>query len=992
MSKLPAGGAPAAAAAAAAAPAAAPAVPKMTFEEWKASFPQAYGPGWTGEVVRRSFTEYFTDYNEHTFVPSSRVIPHDDPTLLFANAGMNQYKPIFLGTADPNTPLGKLRAAVNSQKCIRAGGKHNDLDDVGKDVYHHTFFEMLGTWSFNDFYFKEKAIHNAWTLFTEVWKLPKDRLYVTYFEGDEGEGLAPDHEARDFWLALGLDAKHVLPGNKADNFWEMGDTGPCGPCSEIHFDRIGGGRSVPELVNMDDPDVLELWNLVFMQYNRTSDGLRNLPSNHTDTGLGLERITSVLQNKTANYDTDMFMPYFDAIHAGCAVEQVYGGKIGEADVGGIDTAYRVLADHIRTLTIAIVDGGMPDNVGRGYVLRLVLRRAIRFGDEKLGAPPGFFPSLAKIVQHNLGCHFTEITDAKIAYVIEILTEEETQFRKTLTRGQKLFKKAAAGLAEGGVMSGKVAWRLHDTYGFPLDLTKVMAEEQKITIDEVEFLEEKAKAKIISQGGAAALVKSIDYGVNALGELAAAAVPATDDMAKYDYDAAYKHGGLSATVLKLRVAGDVDGVWTESVEAGTEVGVLLDQTNFYAEKGGQKDDTGYMLTASGDEFTVTKCSSRGAYVLHLGTLQGGSLKVGDKLELKMDTDRRLPLMANHTATHILNYGLRQVLGEADQTGSLVEADKLRFDFTAKKALTSVQLAAVEVETRKAIEAKLPVYEKEVSLADAMEIQGLRAMFGEKYPDPVRMISVGAPIEALISDPKSGEATKYSVEFCGGTHVRNSKDCGSFAIIQESAVSKGNRRVECFTGAAADRAIARANEVEGMINADLSPAELIGVEKELLEGGPTPQSRREEIRAQLAVVKKKHVAAAKEKEKALAVISVARAAEIVAEKPKLVVESLAVKGSVKALSQAVQTIKKGSPDTVVMFFSVSEEEGAIQCSAVVPKAIAKAGTISAKEWVESISSIIGGKTGGSAEVGNCRGDVLKLDEAIEAAKKFAAAKLG
>lgn len=403
--------------------------------------------------------------------------------------------------------------------------------------------------------------------------------------------------------------------------------------------------------------------------------------------------------------------------------------------------------------------------------------------------------------------------------------------------------------------------------------------------------------------------------------------------------------------------------------------------------------GYFVTSDGDEFTVTSVKSCGPYVLHLGALQSGSIKVGDELELKMDTNRRRPLMSNHTATHILNYGLRQVLGEADQKGSLVEPDKLRFDFTARKALTTEQLAAVEAETQKAINAGYPVYEKEVPLADAMEIQGLRAMFGEKYPDPVKMISIGADIDALVANPKSGEATKYSVEFCGGTHVRNGKDCGSFAIIQETAVAKGCRRVECVTGANADRAIARANEVESMINDDLSTADIIKVEKELLEGGPTPQVRRVAITEMLGAIKKKHVAAAKILEKGYAAIANARAAEIVEAKPKLVIEEIKVFGSAKALGSATQLIKKKSKETTMMFFSVAADQS-IQCNCIVPKAVSKATGLSAKEWLGEISALIGGKPGGSDEVAQCRGDTgdSKLAEAIALANKLASAKLG
>jgi len=382
------------------------------------------------KAIRQGFIDFFANKCQHTFVPSSKVIPHDDPTLLFANAGMNQFKSIFLGTVDPNSDLSKLTRAVNTQKCIRAGGKHNDLDDVGKDVYHHTFFEMLGNWSFGDF-FKKEAITWGWQLLTEEWGLPKDRFYATYFGGTD---LVPaDLEARDFWISAGLPAEKVLPFGMKDNFWEMGDTGPCGPCSELHFDRIGG-RDAAHLVNMDVPDVLEVWNLVFIQFNRESDGsLVPLPNKHVDTGMGLERIVSVLQGKMSNYDTDIFTPFFEAIHKNTGTRP-YTGLVGDDDKDGVDMAYRVLADHIRTLTIALADGGRPDNMGRGYVLRRILRRAVRYGTEKLNCKPGFFASLVDVVCSTLGEAFPTLNKDP-EHIKEIINEEEAQFLKTLMRGK-----------------------------------------------------------------------------------------------------------------------------------------------------------------------------------------------------------------------------------------------------------------------------------------------------------------------------------------------------------------------------------------------------------------------------------------------------------------------------------------------------------------------------------------------------------------------------
>jgi len=485
----------------------------------------------TSKQIRQMFISYFNE-QAHTFVPSSSVVPHDDPTLLFTNAGMNQFKPIFQGTVDPGSDMGKLIRAANSQKCIRAGGKHNDLDDVGKDTYHHTFFEMLGNWSFGDF-FKKEAIFFAWDLLTRVFKLPKDRLYVTYFGGDEQYNLEPDTEARDIWIHTGVPAHRVLPFGMRDNFWEMGEYGPCGPCSEIHFDRIGG-RDVPELVNMDDPDVLEIWNVVFMQFNKETNGeLKPLPKQNVDTGMGLERIVSVIQGKMSNYDTDMFTPYFDAIHKATGVRP-YSGKVGSEDVDGVDMAYRVVADHIRTLTVAITDGGKPDATGRGYVVRRILRRGVRFCTEKLNAKPGMFASLVMTVVESLGEAFPELKkDPQM--VIDIINEEEKQFLKTLSRGKRLFERTVRNL-DSSVIPGDVAWRLYDTYGFPIDLTQLMAEERKLTINMQAYEEAKRRAQEIARGAGSGIDDSINLDVHAISELKSKGLPPTNDLPKYNYSA------------------------------------------------------------------------------------------------------------------------------------------------------------------------------------------------------------------------------------------------------------------------------------------------------------------------------------------------------------------------------------------------------------------------------------------------------------------------
>ena len=428
--------------------------------------------------IRKKFIEFFEKKKEHTFIKSSGTIPLDDPTLLFTNAGMNQFKPIFLGNVDPNNPMANLKRACNSQKCIRAGGKHNDLEDVGKDVYHHTFFEMLGNWSFGD-YFKKEAIGWAWELLTEVYGLPKERLYVTYFKGDSEQGLEPDLEARDLWKQF-LPDERVLPYGAKENFWEMGATGPCGPCSEIHFDRIGG-RDASALVNADDPDVLEIWNLVFIQFNREEDSsLRSLPSKHVDTGMGFERLVSVLQNKRSNYDTEVFTPIFESIK-NITGARSYTRKVGKEDENQIDMAYRVIADHIRTLSIAIADGGRPGPNGRDYVLRRILRRAVRYGRQKLNAQNGFFTKLVPVVVESLGDFFPELKE-KQKHIEEVISDEEKRFERTLNKGIELFNKNAEKLIKENkegvqiVIPGDISGKLWTTFGFPVDLTQRMAEE------------------------------------------------------------------------------------------------------------------------------------------------------------------------------------------------------------------------------------------------------------------------------------------------------------------------------------------------------------------------------------------------------------------------------------------------------------------------------------------------------------------------------------
>ncbi|MHC4294065.1 MAG: alanine--tRNA ligase, partial [Planctomycetota bacterium] len=615
------------------------------------------------QQIRKEFIEFFEERG-HAFVPSSPLLPAEDPTLLFANAGMNQFKDIFLGREHRD-----YKRAVNTQKCIRAGGKHNDLEDVGHDTYHHTFFEMLGNWSFGD-YFKREAIQWAWELLTDVWGLPRQRLYATVFEGDASDNLAPDTEAENIWSEVtDIDPSHICKGDKKDNFWEMGETGPCGPCSEIHIDLtddLSGGK----LVNASDPRVIEIWNLVFIQFNRDENGkLSPLPEKHVDTGMGLERIGMVLQQKRSDYASDLWVPIIKKIET--LTDHRYGADSGlddRFDASGeeniSDVACRVIADHTRTLVFAVTDGVIPSNEGRGYVLRRILRRAVRYGRQYLNIEGPFVSKLVETVVNLMGGFFTELKDRR-QYVIETILSEEESFGKTLDRGIELFQRRADELVQAGKseLAGDVAFDLYATYGFPVDLTQVMAAEANLTVDIDGYDAAMARHRELSSAEEA-------FKVAAISDL-----PTTDDSPKYSRDP------IQSNVLGWVVNDKF--VSEGGLSVGDEAGVILDRTNFYAEQGGQVGDAGHLIW-DGGKFAVRNTVPAGASVLHVGVLEAGSLKVA-QTELAEVDEARFDTMRNHTATHLLNWALREVLGEhVNQAGSVVAPDRLRFDFTHNKA--------------------------------------------------------------------------------------------------------------------------------------------------------------------------------------------------------------------------------------------------------------------------------------------------------------------
>ena len=706
----------------------------------------------TSKEIRNEFIEFFKKY-DHTFVPSSPVIPIDDPTLLFTNAGMNQFKDVFLGIGSR-----PYKRAVNSQKCIRVSGKHNDLEEVGHDTYHHTFFEMLGNWSFGD-YFKREAIQWAWELLTEVWKLPKDKLWATVFEGDSGEQLKPDEEAERLWKEVtDINPSQVLHFGKKDNFWEMGDTGPCGPCSEIHID-LGPERCDRQndsdhvcQVNGDCARFIELWNLVFIQFNRDENGvLTPLPDKHVDTGMGFERIVAVLQGVASNYDTDLFRPILS--HIGQLVGVDYDRANREQQV-----AFRVIADHVRMLTFAITDGALPGNEGRGYVLRRILRRAARYA-RKLNIHEPFIYQLVPTVVEIMGEAFPEVQD-KYAHVREVIRSEEQSFNKTLDRGIEIFESIAARLKAEGKdrIPGEDAFRLYDTYGFPLDLTRIMAEEKGLRVDEAGFQQAMAAQR----------------------ERARKATRFTLTVTQADEWVTVTPVEKSSIFLGYETL-EAESTIVKYARQGERLQVVLAETPFYAEAGGQLGDRG-KIVGKDFELEVIDTQKEGDEIVHL-------CRAPDELEItdahvwaRVDKQWRLPTMYNHTATHLLHAALRRVLGEhVTQAGSLVAPDRLRFDFTHFKKIERQQLEEIEWMVNQKIQEDLPVEVLFTQFEKARKM-GAMALFGEKYSDWVRVIVIG----------------DFSKELCGGTHVRHTGQIGTFIITQETSIASGVRRVEALTG--------------------------------------------------------------------------------------------------------------------------------------------------------------------------------------------------
>ncbi|OWK37533.1 alanine--tRNA ligase [Fimbriiglobus ruber] len=880
----------------------------------------------TSTEIRQQFIDFFCQKHGHTFVPSSSVVPLDDPTLLFANAGMNQFKPYFLGTEKP-----PYKRAANTQKCIRAGGKHNDLDDVGKDTYHHTFFEMLGNWSFGD-YFKKEAIAWAWELLTDVWKMDKSRLHVTVFEGDPANGIPRDDEAADYWRAVGVPDAHIHLGNKKDNFWEMGNTGPCGPCTEIHYDHTPDKSGGP-LVNKGTDQVIEIWNNVFIQFNRNADqSLTPLPAKHVDTGMGFERVTKVLQGKSSNYDTDVFTPIFEAIQSVTGAP-AYTGKLEDLK----DTAYRVIADHIRMLTFALTDGGVPSNVGRGYVIRSVLRRAERYGWQQFGLKEPFLYKLVPTVVEHMGAAFPELKrDPK--KVQDVIRDEEKSFLRTLGRGIKLFAEAAdRARKNNGVVSGKDAFDLHTTHGLFIDITTQMALEAGLTVDRADY-ERRWVIFTTPTNNARPVVSAIK------GDL-----PKTDDSPKYQ-----------PTPIDATVVGWVkDNTVTRegTLAAGEAVALLLDRTNFYAEQGGQVGDAGMIRSPSGADFVIEDTLRLGDAVLHIGRLEQGELAVGEKVQAEVGATRP-DTMKNHTATHLMNLALREVLGgHVEQKGSLVDADKTRFDFSHDRPLTPDEIRAVEARVNQAVAADQPVAAITMPLAEAKKLPGVRAVFGEKYPDPVRVVMVGAETPADVT-------ADLSVEFCGGTHVPRTGTIGYFKIVEQGGVAKGVRRVTAVTGRAATETVRKMTAVVDDLTArfqckvDDLPARVDALQEEI-----------KKLQAQL----KKGVAA----DLSGTVDKLVDAAPEV-NGVKLVVGQLPA-APVDQVRTQVDRVRQKVKSAFVVFGWAEDDGKAPLIVALTSDLLAKG--LKAGDVIKPLAEIVGGKGGGKPDLAQAGGkDASKLPEAM------------
>ncbi|MCH8160012.1 MAG: alanine--tRNA ligase [Proteobacteria bacterium] len=869
----------------------------------------------TSNELREAFLEFFRD-NGHEIVASAPLVPGNDPTLLFTNAGMVQFKDVFLGEDKRS-----YSRAASSQRCVRAGGKHNDLENVGYTTRHHTFFEMLGNFSFGD-YFKREAIQYSWDFLTGTLGLPADKLWVTVFEDDD--------EAADVWLKeIKIDPQRFGRLGKKDNFWAMGDTGPCGPCSEIFYDHgpdIAGGP--PGSADDDGDRYVEIWNLVFMQYDRSSDGeLHPLPKPSVDTGMGLERIAAVMQGVHSNYDIDLFANLIDAV----------------ADVVGVknngSSSLNVIADHIRACSFLIVDGVLPGNEGRGYVLRRIIRRAIRHG-KKLGMDELFFHKLVAPLAKEMGDAYPELKKAQ-AHVKKVLEKEGKRFAETLDQGMIILESAIADL-DGKQIPGDVVFKLYDTYGFPLDLTADIARERGLTIDEQGF-----ETAMSGQRDRARAASKFASTLKLTGHAPTVKIDMKTEFLGYEGIA-----GVSEIHSLYK-----DGAAVDSLSAGEEGAVILLSTPFYAESGGQIGDSG-ILVAAGNLFHVDDTQKSANAIVHYGLVEQGELKVGQEMEAVVDADRRQAIRLNHTATHLMHEALRQVLGDhVTQKGSLVAQDRLRFDFSHDEGVTAEQLQEIENLVNNEIRKNVAIETKIMSYDEAIK-SGAMALFGEKYGDDVRVLQLG----------------DFSVELCGGTHVERTGDIGTFKITSEGGVASGIRRIEALTGQGAMQWIAgnqrNLNELAGLLRSQ-------------------PEQAAEKVKLLLKRTKslEKELATAKQ---AIANEQAVDYSDAVQEISGIKVLATRMDGAdAKTLRDAVDRFKHKLKNAVVVLGSV--DNGKVRLAVGVTSN--NTDKIRAGDLIKPVAEQVGGKGGGRPDFAQAGGnDAAALDQALESVAGWVAEQLG
>jgi alanyl-tRNA synthetase len=864
--------------------------------------------------IRKTFTGFFASKN-HTIVPSAPMVIKNDPTLMFTNAGMNQFKDIFLGNS-----VAKHNRVANSQKCLRVSGKHNDLEEVGHDTYHHTMFEMLGNWSFGD-YFKKEAIEWAWELLTDVYKIDKDRMYVTIFEGDNTDGIPADDDAKNFWKTH-IAEDRILNGSKKDNFWEMGDTGPCGPCSEIHVDiRDAAERKKVDgktLVNKGDPHVIEIWNLVFIEFNRLADGKLNpLPAKHVDTGMGFERLCMVIQGKKSNYDTDVFQPIISEI------ARLSGKKYGENVKA--DIAMRVIADHLRAISFAIADGQLPSNNKAGYVIRRILRRAVRYGYTFLEFKEPFIHELVQVLVKQMGDFFPEIK-AQQELIRKVIAEEELSFLHTLSTGIQRFEHYVQSNPGKKIIEGVFAFELFDTFGFPFDLTQLMAKEQGWNVDMKGFSEHMEEQKKRSRQ--AATIETEDW----------VELKPVKDTEFVGYDEL----SCNAVILKYRKVKSKDKEFFQ---------IVLDKTPFYAESGGQVGDRGY-IEANGEKISVEDTKKENNLTIHI--TKKLPKEVTATFSAVVDKKKRVLTENNHSATHLLHSALKKVLGtHVEQKGSMVDDERLRFDFSHFSKMTNEEIAKVEALVNEKIRENIIIEDiRNMPIAEAQKM-GATALFGEKYGDQVRVVAFDR---------------NYSIELCGGTHVHATGQIGIIKIVSESGVAAGMRRIEAITAIKAEQFYNTQTEIISQLHEALkNPKDLVQSVTQLQEQNSLLQKQLDEFRKEKALGLKDEL---KSKIKNIDGIN------FIAE--KIMLDA----GGVKDLAYAM----KNETENLFLVFAY-ESDGKPGLAVMISENLVAEKNLDASKIVRELAKEIQGGGGGQSFYATAGGkNASGIEKALEKAKEF------